>query len=189
MRVTPEHEELKAMLPAAALEILEMADREQVLAHIADCPECADQLADYRMAAAALGQELPARHLDPAKSQAVRERLMARVRADRSNPRSDSPQTISFIYPWAGWMVAAGMAGILLTHHSIHRPVDYGWLAAGVLVFLTLGFGIYAWIQRKRVVELERRLGGEEVKGTSAQGSQDAQSGPRGGYSSILSQG
>jgi hypothetical protein len=53
-------------------------------------------------------------------------------------------------------MLAAGLAGILLVHHSVHRPLDYGWLAAAFLGVVLLAVGIYAWVQRSRVVELER---------------------------------
>ena len=61
-------------------------------------------------------------------------------------------------------MVAAGLASVLLVHHSIHQTLDYGWLAAGGLAFLLVGVGLYALVQRNRaaalrdrVVDLERR--------------------------------
>lgn len=57
-------------------------------------------------------------------------------------------------------MVAAGLAGILLVHHSVHRPLDHGWLVAGLLVMVLLAVGIYARMQRRRVVELQDRLTG-----------------------------
>ena len=56
-------------------------------------------------------------------------------------------------------MVAAGLAGILLVHHSVHRPLDYGWLAAAFLGVVLLAVGVDARVQRNRLVELERRSG------------------------------
>jgi hypothetical protein len=61
-------------------------------------------------------------------------------------------------------MVAAGLAGILLVHYSVHRPLDNGWLAAAFLGVVLLVVRVYAWVQRNRLVELEwdsrRRVSG-----------------------------
>jgi hypothetical protein len=56
-----------------------------------------------------------------------------------------------------GWMVAAGLAGLLLVHHSVHRPVDYGWLIAGILTLLVLALAVYALKQRARLTALRNR--------------------------------
>jgi len=50
------------------------------------------------------------------------------------------------------------MAGVLLVHHSVHRPVAYGWLVAGALALVLLALGVYVRIQRARVRALEERL-------------------------------
>lgn len=160
MSVTPVHEELQDMLPAAALQILEPAELEQVLAHVRDCPECDTLLQEYRQAGAALSLGLPARHLDSERSRVVRTRLMARVRAGKSAALSSPRRATSLIYQWSGWMVAAGLGGVLLVHHSVHRPLDFGWLTASILVVVLLGLGVYAWVQRSRVAALEDRLAG-----------------------------
>jgi hypothetical protein len=55
MNLPPSHEELRVMLPAPALEILEGPDLERVLAHLQECVECARLLREYREVAAALG--------------------------------------------------------------------------------------------------------------------------------------
>ena len=192
MSPVPSHEDLEEMLPAAALEILEQEDLELVAAHLVNCRECATLLQEYREVAAALALQLPLRPLDAGRTRALRKRLVARATGSgpgRADGRAQGRSRALRLDRWMGWAVAAGLAGVLLTHHSVHRAVDYGWLAAGILVFLSLGLGIYSWIQRKRVAELESRLGDVEVKGTEdAQGSQDTQGGPRGGYSSVLSQ-
>jgi len=158
MSLTPSHEELEEMLPAAALDILEPAELEHVLAYVRDHPECAKLLQEYRDAAAALALELPRRQLDPVLARALRARLIARARTDQSAPLSSSRRATSIIYQWSGWMVAAGLAGVVLVHHSIHRPLAYGWLTAGVMLVILLGLGVYARVQRSRVSALEARL-------------------------------
>jgi hypothetical protein len=55
-------------------------------------------------------------------------------------------------------MVAAGLAGVLLIHHAIHRPLAYGWLAAGALMIALVAVGGYARVQRGRVLALRARL-------------------------------
>ena len=158
MSLTSDHAELQEMLPAAALEMLDPDEAKRVLAHVGGCEECALLLRQYRDAAAVLPLQLPARPMSSERTSAVRARLLARARADRAIPITRKAS--SMIYQWSGWMVAAGLTGILLVHHSVHRPLDYGWLAAGALVVILLGVGIYAVVQRRRVSELEDRLDG-----------------------------
>ena len=155
MSSVPDHTEIQEKLPGAALTILEPEELEQVRAHIRQCPECAALLEEYRNAATILSLQLPHRQMDAARSDALRARLFVRVRAKPRNTRKAS----AMIYQWSGWMVAAGLAGILLVHHSVHRPLDYGWLAAALLGMVLLAVGVYAWVQRNRVLELERGSG------------------------------
>jgi anti-sigma factor RsiW len=154
MRQELQHEEMREMLPAAALEILEGAELERLQAHLGECPECVELLRQYRDAAAGIALLTPARGLGSARSAALRNRLMTRVRADRGSRTARA----SGVDRWIGWMVAAGLAGILLVHHSVHRTLDYGWLAAGVLTFALVGLGLYARKQQRRAVELQQRL-------------------------------
>jgi Putative zinc-finger len=155
MSHTPDHAELQEILPAAALEMLDPGEAERVLAHVRDCEECAGLLRQYRDAAAVLALQLPARPMSSERASAIRARLLARARSVRAIPITR--RASSMIYQWSGWMVAAGLAGILLVHHSIHRPLAYGWLVAAVLGVLVLALGVYGWVQRNRVAELERR--------------------------------
>jgi hypothetical protein len=156
MSSVPSHFELQEQLPAAALMILEPAEMEQVQAHIIVCPECAMELEEYRAAATTLSLQLPLTDMDAGRSDAMRARLLARAKA---MPNKAPRKASSMIYQWSGWMVAAGLAGILLVHHSVHRPLDYGWLAAAFLGVVLLALGVYAGVQRSRVVELERESG------------------------------
>jgi hypothetical protein len=69
------------------------------------------------------------------------------------------------------------MAGVLVVHHAIHRPVAYGWLAAGVLVLLLLALMLYTRAQKERIMALEQRLrsavdrGGSHPDGEEGDGS------------------
>jgi anti-sigma factor RsiW len=160
MSSVPGHAEIQERLPAAALAILEAAEMEQVRAHVRECPECAALLEDYRAAAATLALQLPRTDMDAVRSDALRARLLARAKA---TPNQVTRKASSMIYQWSGWMVAAGLAGILLVHHSVHRPLDYGWLAAAFLGVVLLAVGIYARVQRRRVTELEGRFTGTDL--------------------------
>jgi len=150
-----QHEEMQEMLPAAALDMLEGAELERLQAHLPGCSSCAELLGQYRDAAASLALRLPPGVTDPARPAAIRNRLMARVRAGRGTKITQGPG----VDRWLGWMVAAGLAGILLVHHSVHQTVDYGWLLAGVLTFVLIGLGVYARKQQRRADELQQRLG------------------------------
>jgi hypothetical protein len=155
MSSVPDHAEIQEQLPAAALTMLDATEMEQVRAHVRECADCATLLGQYRHAASALALQLPPAPMDPSRSDALRARLLARAKA---TPNTVTRKAGSMIYQWSGWMVAAGLAGILLVHHSVHRPLDHGWLVAGLLVMVLLGVGIYAWVQRRRVVELQDSL-------------------------------
>jgi anti-sigma factor RsiW len=162
MSSVPVHADIQEQLPAAALSILEAAEMELVRAHVRDCPECAALLEEYRAAATALSLQLPLSNMNAFRSDALRARLLARAKA---TPNKATRKASSMIYQWSGWMVAAGLAGILLVHHSVHRPLDYGWLAAAFLGVVLLAVGVYAWVQRSRVVELEGEEAGKRVSG------------------------
>lgn len=162
------------MLPAAALDILDEADARPVLEHLKDCEECTRLLDEYREVGATLPLLLPEQHLDPERSEALRARLLSRVSGRPQALGVGKPATTVFELSrrsspgrwtaWMGWMVAAGLAGVLLVHHSVHRPVAYGWLVAGGLTVLVIGLGVYVRVQHARLSALCDRLaaGGRE---------------------------
>jgi anti-sigma factor RsiW len=160
MSSVPGHTEIQEKLPAAALAILEPAEMEQVRVHIRDCAECARLLEEYRDSATILSLQLPPSPMKAARHDALRARLLARAKA---TPNKVTRKASTMIYQWSGWMVAAGLAGILLVHHSVHRPLDYGWLAAAFLGVVLLAVGVYAGVQRSRVTELEGRQTGTDL--------------------------
>ncbi|CAA9305520.1 MAG: hypothetical protein AVDCRST_MAG89-768, partial [uncultured Gemmatimonadetes bacterium] len=77
------HEDVQAALAAEALDALDGPEREAVRAHLAGCPECRAELDGYREAAALLARTAPHRPMEPARSDRLRARLLARAAADR----------------------------------------------------------------------------------------------------------
>lgn len=171
MTTPPSHEELQDMLPAAALEILDRGDLQHLLIHVQSCEECARALEEYRKVTAGLGLVLPGRAMDPSRSASLRARLLTRARRDSlarvpdGNPAivaAGSRRTASIAGRWTGWTVAAALAGVLFMHHAVHRPLDYGWLAAGALTVVVVALGVYARVQRDRCLALQERLAATE---------------------------
>jgi len=160
MKETLSHDQLEQLLPAAALEILEGDELLGLTAHVRECPSCEQLLDSYREVLTGWATGLPEQAFDPIRSARVRARLLARMGSGASAPAGRSPARRSpgWIDRWTGWAVAAAMAGVLLVHHSVHRPVAYGWLVAGALILLLLALGVYVRIQRARVRGLEERL-------------------------------
>ncbi len=154
MTSEPGHEEVRDLLPAAALEILDSADLQRVLAHTGGCAHCAQLLEEYRAVALPLTELLPLRA--PPRSAAIRARLLARARQDFRGRRPTRAASVANM--WMGWTVAAALAGVLLMHHAVHRPLDYGWLASGGLTILLIATAVYARILRTRVSSLRDRF-------------------------------
>ncbi len=152
MNAGPRHEEVQELLAAAALEIIDGVELQQALTHVSGCSECAQLLDQYRKVVATLALQLPSQPVDPDRAAALRARLLARVQAGHRL------QPVSWMERYSGWMVAAGLAGVLLVHHSVHRPLDYGWLAAGVLTLVLVLLGGYARALRSRLAARRDRL-------------------------------
>jgi len=165
MTETLTHHQIEQLLPAAALEILESQEQARIIAHARECADCARLLDSYREVVAGMAATHPEQPLVPARSARLRARLLARTQ-ERSSSRpavvsaAGSRRTTfsAAAAQWAGWAVAAALAGVLLVHHSIHRPVAYGWLAAGALVLVVIALAVYARIQQARLAALRRQL-------------------------------
>ncbi len=89
---TPTHDEAREQLPALALGALDDVERAALVAHVADCVQCGPELAALRATTASLAFASPARD-DAARRAAVRERLMARVAAERVAPSAEPAAT------------------------------------------------------------------------------------------------
>src|SRR5215210_7910727 len=145
------HAELEQLLPAAALEVLEGNELLEVTTHARECTRCARQLESYREVVASLATALPQRPLDPARSAGLRTRVLARAAGRGGVPFEHAPAPVRKPGSawwvgwagWAGWAVAAGLSGLLLVHHSVHRPLAYGWLAAGILSLILLALVLH----------------------------------------------
>jgi anti-sigma factor RsiW len=154
------HEELRGLLAAEALGALDAPERAALLVHLAECRACAEEVAELREAAGALVHAAPIVALDPARAERIRSRLLARAAAERRPaPRSGWGRRVS---SGLGWATAAGLATLLLTHHSFHRPLDLGWVAAAVLGVLLFVVGSYAAAQRRELRALREERGGAE---------------------------
>lgn len=154
MTTGPSHDELREMIPAAALEILDSSDLNRVVAHTRGCAECSQALEEYREVALALATLPPPG--EPPHSATLRARILARVRQNPQPKRFTRAASVANM--WMGWAVAAGLVGVLLMHHAVHRPLDYGWLASGALALVLIATAVYALIQRDRVSALRDRL-------------------------------
>src|SRR5215210_7002442 len=153
MTETLSHHEIEQQLPAAALEILEGQELARVIAHVEECPDCARLLQSYREVVASLATALPEHPLTAARSARLRARLLGRARQAAGTRALGAAAA-----QWTGWAVAAGLGGLLLVHHSIHRPLDYGWMVAGLLVVVLIMLAVYVRMQRARLTQLRRRL-------------------------------
>jgi anti-sigma factor RsiW len=164
MRPRPDHEELSKLLPAAALDILDQLDRKLLLDHVSGCPECTRLLKEYRQTAGLLAGSLPPEELEPSRALALRSRVLAGVRGRPKASKQPSPRilppsrAILAAERWSGWTVAAALAALLVNHHAFHRPLDYGWIVAGILAVALVVLGWYARLQRRRVSALLERV-------------------------------
>lgn len=137
------HEDVQAALAAEALDALDGPERDAVRAHLAGCPECRDELDAYREAAALLAHTAPHRPMEPARSDRVRARLLARAAAGRQG--GEAPPTAP----------AAPTPVIPLA--SRRRSALPAWLAAAASLLLAVGVGAYALSLRGRVSSLEQQ--------------------------------
>jgi hypothetical protein len=155
------HSSIEALLPAAALEMLDGEELVTVTAHLEDCAKCARSLQSYREVVAGLAGALPEQPFHPSRSSRLRARLLARtgrVPAEAAARPNRKRGGSGMDRGWAGWAVAAGLAGVLIVHHAVHRPVAYGWLVAGILTLLLVLVAIYFRLQRARVRGMHEQL-------------------------------
>jgi hypothetical protein len=162
------HEEAVDQLPAAALEILDSSEQIKVMEHVRGCEQCRRLLDDHRQAAGQLAHLIPKQTLDPLQSVRLRRHVMNRVRQSK---RGRSTRLAFLAERWSGWMVAAGLAGVLLVHHGFHQPLAYGWIAAGILMLSLVSLGVYARVQHGRLADLQDRLAASEKGSAHRRGS------------------
>lgn len=152
----------------AALAALTGPEGDALLAHVQACAECSRGLAEVQDALLAALYLPPPRALEAERSETVRERLLGRA-AGAAPPApalafAPPPRRPLALVGAGGWLVAAGLATMLLTHHSFHRPLQFGWIVASALGAALLGAALYLLGERRRSVYLRERLAALEVE-------------------------
>ena len=155
------HEDPSLDLAAEVFGTLPPEESAAIDRHLESCPDCAAEIGELRDAAALLASVAPPRRMEAATATRIRVRLLDRAAAERlappRHPAFSRPSTLR-IGAWSGWLVAAGLASLLLTHHSFHRPIAGGWLVAGMLAAALILLTAYALRQRRENAQLRNRL-------------------------------
>lgn len=176
------HEEFHDALAAEAVGALDGEERERLLAHLDGCPACGAELESLRASAALLAFAAPYRPMEPARSAAVRERLLARAGEDRDSitqvgpapagaplPGDDPDVTLVGAPPPPA--APAPVPGdpppvtyarrepdvIPITSAPRPRAPLLPWLAAAASLVLLIGVGMYAASLRGRLASVEDR--------------------------------
>jgi hypothetical protein len=145
MSLDTEHENVQAALAAEALDALDGEEREALHAHLASCAECRAELESLREAASLLAHTAPHVPLDPARSDRIRARLLARAAADVRGGEAAAPVAV------------ATPETRVIPIASRRRSALPAWLAAAASVLIAIGLGAYALSLRGRVASLEQQ--------------------------------
>jgi hypothetical protein len=169
MTTEPMHEELYDALAAEAVDALDGEERERLLAHLAGCARCGAELRSLRESAALLAFAAPVRPMDPARSAAVRARLLAKAAEDRDSttviapappvPASDGGD-VTLIAPAPPPAPVRREAEVIPI--TRRRSSVLPWLAAAASLVLLLGVGMYANSLRGRLASAEARYAAAE---------------------------
>jgi hypothetical protein len=146
MSLDTEHENVQAALAAEALDALDGEERQALHAHLAGCAECRAELESLREAASLLAHTAPHVPLDPARSDRIRARLLARAAADVRGGEAAAPVVVVATLPETRVIPIA----------SRRRSALPAWLAAAASVLIAIGLGAYALSLRGRVASLEQ---------------------------------
>ncbi|HEU4880788.1 MAG TPA: anti-sigma factor [Longimicrobium sp.] len=167
----PMHEELYDALAAEAVDALDGEERERLLEHLAGCASCSAELESLRAAAALLAYSAAPRPMDPARSDRVRARLLARAAEDRESvtqiapapplPGDDGDVTLVGAPPAAPPPVAPIRREPdvipITSAPTLRRASMLPWLAAAASLVLLIGVGLYAASLRNRLATTEAR--------------------------------
>jgi len=137
------HAEAQELLAALSLDATSSEEREAVLAHIAECDDCARELGVLRDAAHSLAQLAPETPMDPARQARVRAHLLARA-AERAQ------QTL---VPPPG---SAKPASIAMPPRRLTRFSTASLVAAAAIVLVGVALALWAVSAEQRVTALQR---------------------------------
>jgi len=137
------HAEAQELLAALSLDATSSEEREAVLAHIAECDDCARELGELRDAAHSLAQLAPETPMDPARQARVRAHLLARA-AERAQ------QTL---VPLPG---SAKPASIAMPPRRLTRFSTASLVAAAAIVLAGVALALWAVSAEQRATALQR---------------------------------
>jgi len=137
------HAEAQELLGALSLDATSSAEREAVLAHVAECDDCARELGELRDAAHSMARLAPEAPMDPARQARVRAHLLARA-AERAQP-AHAP------LPGSVKPASIAMPPRRLTHVSTARLV-----AAAAIVLVGVALALWAVSAEQRASALQR---------------------------------
>jgi hypothetical protein len=169
------HEEFHDALAAEAVDALDGEERERLLAHLGGCASCSAELESLRESAALLAFAAPHRPMGPARSAAVRSRLLARAAEDRETTTQVGPTSaVSEALPGDDpevTLVGAAPAPaplppirferrepdvvVPITSAPRRRAPLLPWLVAAASLVLLIGVGMYAASLRGRLATAE----------------------------------
>jgi anti-sigma-K factor RskA len=194
--MTPElmHDEMRAALAAEALGALDGEERTLLHAHLAACEACRAELAELRAQAGVLAYASPAAAMEPARSNRVRARLLARAAADRgfaggadgidrsdrtlvsaapARDRDDVTQVVPvapepLVVPAPSPRDRDDVTQVIpITAAASRRQgTVLPWMAAAASLALLIGAGAYAMNLRERVDALSGQVANAEQERT-----------------------
>lgn len=170
------HEELYDALAAEAVDALDGEERERLLEHLAGCASCGAELEALRASAALLAFSAPPVPMEPARSERVRARLLARAAEDRQSVTQVAPAPpaatagddtdVTLVgAPPAPPAAAPPVTPVrrepdvipITSAPARRRPPMLPWLAAAASLVLLVGAGLYAASLRGRLATVEER--------------------------------
>lgn len=133
------HAEAQELLAALSLDATSSQERDAILAHVAECDECARELGELRDVAHSMAQLAPNTPMDPARQARVRAHLLARA-TERAQPAAPTPKPATI-----------SMQPRRLTQFSTARLV-----AAAAIVVIGIALALWAVSAGERTNALQR---------------------------------
>lgn len=136
------HDAAREALDALALDALDASERDAVMAHVAECVACQDELASLENTVGELALAATPLSMAPAQRNRVRARLLARAAADRESQRGDAasvvvPPRAADVHP-------------IRSNSAAPRRSYAGWMAMAASVIAVLGVGAFLKARSER---------------------------------------
>lgn len=147
------HDAARESLAALALDALDGAEREAVLAHVAGCAACTRELAELRAAAELVAISAPPAQLDAGRRAGVRARLLARAAAERGAPAAPAATPASTPVP-----APASTPVVDIASRRPPRPTTPAWFAVAASV-AAVALGLWGGLANRERNELRAQVG------------------------------